>query len=155
MKNPFYDGSKCISCSKDEVFSFDAEKCTKCTSGTQFNKNMHVCVNPQKLYQTNPLTAPNLIYGGVSRAEWAYSYRKVQEVEPSVIDCPTEKPFFDGIICISCPVDKPYFNLLDKSCSTCDKGSEYDSSVHECLSDEGNIVTQTPNIEKMAAGIFA
>ena len=42
-----------------------------------------------------------------------------------------------------------------RKCQQCEQGSKYDSSIRQCLSEEGNIVRQAPNIEKMAASIFA
>ena len=56
-----------MSCPSDQIFSFDSLSCTQCSTGTKFNVNLHSCVNPLALYQTNPQTAPNLIFGGLSK----------------------------------------------------------------------------------------
>lgn len=69
-------------------------------------------------------------------------------------DCPPEKPYHDGVTCISCKKSHPYFNMLIKMCQVCSKETSYDAKVHECMSSEGNIVVNQPTIEKMAAGIF-
>ena len=65
--------------------------------------NLHSCVNPLALYQTNPQTAPNLIFGGLSRSEWASKYAETLQNSPSTADCPADKPYFDNITCIKCP----------------------------------------------------
>jgi hypothetical protein len=40
-------------------------------------------------------------------------------------------------------------------CQKCSEGTKYDKDHHECLTTEGNIATQVPTLEKMAAGIFS
>lgn len=40
-------------------------------------------------------------------------------------------------------------------CQSCEDQSSYDEKAHECLSTSGGILDQTPNLEKMAAGIFS
>ena len=68
IETPFFNGSSCVSCpDKNGFFSFDGMKCSTCSSDTIFNPNMHACVSPNLNFQTNPLTAPNLIYGGKSK----------------------------------------------------------------------------------------
>ena len=112
-------------------------------------------MSPTTGFQTNPKTAPNLIYSGTSKNEWETRYYQAIQENPSIADCPTKTPYFDGQVCVTCPSDFPYFNLEYRMCQVCATGSKYDSGSHECLSNEGNIVSQKPNIEKMAAGIFA
>ena len=116
---------------------------------------MHSCVKPNNNYQTNIKSSPNLIYGGKPKNEWQTIYDRNIQDYPSIADCPEKKPYFDGILCISCPDERPYFNLEYKTCQQCQKGSKYDADIHQCLSEEGNIIKQAPNIEKMAASIFA
>lgn len=69
-------------------------------------------------------------------------------------DCPIDRPYFDGLRCISCSSKAPYFNLKHKICQFCDPDSIYDATVHECLSNSGQIIDQKPTIEKMIASIF-
>ena len=45
-------------------------------------------MKPDGAYQTNPEKAPNLIYGGVSKAEWSSRYYQNIEKNPSIADCP-------------------------------------------------------------------
>lgn len=67
-QTPFYDGSKCVGCPSNEFFNFDGLKCEPCSPGSTFNLNLHSCVKPEiGVYQTNPSTAPNLIYDGTSK----------------------------------------------------------------------------------------
>ena len=70
-------------------------------------------------------------------------------------DCLKAQPYFDGQSCIVCPNELPYFNLETKLCQNCPEGTEYNAVHYECLTTQGNIVTQKPTLEKMAAGIFA
>lgn len=70
-------------------------------------------------------------------------------------DCPKENPYFDGITCIICPQEHPFFNLEYKMCQKCSQGTKYEEVHHECLTTQGNIATQVPTLEKMAAGIFS
>ncbi len=54
-----------------------------------------------------------------------------------------------------CPSEHPYFNLEYKMCQKCSEGTKYEEAHHECLTTQGNIATQVPTLEKMAAGIFS
>ena len=105
--------------------------------------------------QTNPSTSPSLILDGRSLNEWRVYYYNNQTADPQISDCPSSKPYFDGVVCINCPVEQPYFNLQYRICQACPQNTDYDVSVRDCLSNSGNIVTQSPNVLKMAAGIFA
>lgn len=121
-------------------------KCSTCSSDTIFNYNMHSCVKPNSNYQTNPQTAPNLIYGGKPKNEWITKYDNNIQTYPQIADCPEKTPYFDGINCISCPEYYPYFNLEFQKCQKCQEDTKYDADVHQCLTTEGNIINQVPNI---------
>lgn len=129
-------------------------KCTNCITPTIFDPNIYSCASKQRM-QTNPTSAANLILEGRSLNEWKTIYFNTQTADPQVSDCPASKPFFDGITCISCNTETPYFNLQYHICQNCPAETQYDASVKECLSTFGNIVTQSPSVLKMAAGIFA
>jgi hypothetical protein len=155
LSAPFFNGNSCIACSEPKpLFSYDSLGCTACTSPSIFDANIQSCITPLKR-QTNPSTAPNLIFEGRSLNEWKYYYVNNVNADPSLEDCPAAQPHFDGYICLLCPADAPYFNLQFKACQKCSAGNEYDAAVKECLSTSGNIVTQEPTLAKMAAGIFA
>lgn len=104
--------------------------------------------------QTN-LEAPNLLLDGHPFNEWKYYYVNNQTANPQLADCPLAKPYFDGITCVSCHEPKSLFSLKHRVCTVCADGTTYDKTVRECLSSSGNIVTQSPTLAKMAAGIFA
>lgn len=82
------------------------------------------------MYQTNVTTAPNLIYGGTSRGEWITIYKQNEQLNPQILDCPTDHPYYDNIRCITCPPSFPFFNLRYLVCQVCAANSSYDSSVH-------------------------
>lgn len=104
--------------------------------------------------QTN-LNRPNLILDGHPFNEWKYYYVNNQTANPQLGDCPEHKPYFDGTTCVACTIPDNLFSLASKTCTHCLEGTKYDTTARECLSDSGNIVTQSPTLAKMAAGIFA
>jgi len=151
---PFWTGSQCIVCPlSTPYFSFDSNSCINCGGGTVFSLTTHNCVIAQQ--RQTSLTSPNLVLGGLPYNEWMYYYVNNQTANPQLANCPTSTPYFDGLTCISCSPPTPYFSLTHKACINCQAGTSYSSSVMECLSSSGNIVTQNPTLVKMAAGIFA
>lgn len=98
---PFYDVKKCLGCRENQYFNFDVLKCEACPANNVFDANIHSCtISKANLFQTNPTTAPNLIYAGTSKGEWMTIYLQNQQNKQ---DCPANLPYFDGITCISCP----------------------------------------------------
>lgn len=95
---------------------------------------MHRCVQPQadRDVQTNPETAPNLIYDGIGVNEYLKQYRLMKEKYPSIMDCPQDKPYYDGLSCISCPDPFRYFNLNTRQCQLCPLDSRYNKENREC-----------------------
>lgn len=92
---------------------------------------MEVDVNTRKcskrlvgVYQTS-LNSQNLIFDGYPKAEFQDKYDENKRKYPSIQDCPTEKPYFDGFGCISCPSGNPYFSLIASECSNCPAQSAY------------------------------
>jgi hypothetical protein len=151
---PFFDGSQCIACSPSApFFSFDSNTCVNCGAGTVFSPNVHLCVIVQQ--RQTSLASPNLVLGGLSLNEWKYFHANNQTANPQLSNCPGSAPYFDGQTCISCVPPTPYFSLTHLVCINCAAGTTYSTSVMECLSSSGNIVTQNPTLVKMAAGIFA
>ena len=151
---PFFNGVACINCTAPTpYFSFDTAQCTSCTSNTVFSANLHSCIVAQS-GQTN-LGSPNLLLDGHPLNEWKSYYYGNQTANPQLTDCPANRPYFDGTACVTCIDPTPLFSLLRRVCTACTAGTTYDSTVRECMSSSGNIVTQSPTLAKMAAGIFA
>lgn len=48
-----------------------------------------------------------------------YIYYKNLNNNDGIVDCPKDRPFFDGSSCIICPQEHPYFNLEYKMCQKC------------------------------------
>ena len=101
---PFLRGGYCISCPEDEYYDFDSRECTRCPSEREFDVNTHRCLKrlAAGAYQTNPTTAPNLILGGISLAQYESTYKDNQEKYSRMRDCPEERPYFNKINCIKC-----------------------------------------------------
>lgn len=71
IEQAFYDGSTCRSCPANQQFNFDGSTCEVCSTGLIFSQNLHSCVKYEpNAYQTNPQTAPNLIYDGTSISQY-------------------------------------------------------------------------------------
>lgn len=78
----------------------------------------------------------------------------MKEKYPGIVDCPQDKPYYDGLSCISCPDPFRYFNLNTRQCQLCPLDSRYNRESRECESQEGKVVYQGPTLEKMLASIF-
>lgn len=77
-----------------------------------------MCAQASDKYIT-PLTAPNLLYGGMSPKQVETIYNQTKDALPTISDCPKDKPYFNGVSCIVCTGTEPYFNLVSKSCVNC------------------------------------
>lgn len=158
MKNPyakkcpvgkeFYNGYECVGCKEGEYFNFVTKKCEQCTDGKKFSINLHSCVKAAGAneYQTNPVTSGNLIQDGLPLMQYLKTYKDNRQKYPGIKDCPKEKPFFDGVTCISCNSLFPYFNIERKLCQVCSSGSTYNAESKECESTDGKIIYQGPTI---------
>ena len=58
------------------------------------------------------------------------------------VECPEERPFFNGDECIEC---EDQFNLTTKECTTCPDGVVFDPELHDCVKNN------TPNATNPAA----
>ena len=146
---PFYSGTSCLACSQDQQFNFDSLACGSCDGAKQyFSFNLKRCVDKQVVNaQTNPSTALNCLFEGFDNNRWMYTYYKNLVVDPNVVDCPKNAPFWDQFACVKCPDDKPYFNLQYKVCQYCFQDSIYDGGKRECIDEGGQTVLQGPVIE--------
>ena len=58
----------------------------KCPEGQIIDKNEHECLTPSE-YITNPNTAPNLIFDGMSENEVKANYDNEKKTNENVADC--------------------------------------------------------------------
>ena len=61
-------------------------------------------------------------------------YTEAKESDPTLIDCPTEAPYFNGKNCIKCAPENPIFSVYVKLCGKCPVGRKYEPSTGECRS---------------------
>lgn len=105
--------------------------------------------------QTN-INSSNLIYGGLSKAEWQQYYDQNKTAYPNIQDCPTQTPYYDGINCIQCPSQIPYFDLQYRLCMNCPTGTVYSDTTDYkgCLTPANQKQDIGPDIAKMFSNIF-
>ena len=77
--------TECIQCSESS-FNIDTKECQKCPEGQIIDLKNHVCVTPSE-YVTNPHTAPNLLFDGISEQEIIANYDNEKESNENVADC--------------------------------------------------------------------
>lgn len=104
ISKPFVSSGKCTTCPAREYFNFDTELCESCPRGTVFNVNTHTCLESigTGVHQTNPNSAPNLVLGGISIAQYESTYNSNKATYSDITDCPPDQPYFDNTNCVSC-----------------------------------------------------
>lgn len=128
---PYFNGVSCISCPANTYFDLNQKKCISCPAGTTYSTATYKCELNTDTYQTNPNTAPNLIYGDAPKKEIVNNYTAANQA--GVLDCTSPTPYYNGIKCISCPDPKyPYFDLDIKDCVNC-TGAYSVSSTNQCV----------------------
>lgn len=125
-----------------------------CPSGLQVDPNTRTCLKKLVgVYQTN-LNAPNLLFNGISVAQFQYMQTQNLISYPRIQNCPLSTPFFDGFKCLSCLPPYPLFSMMHKTCASCPLGTSYNQNQQACLSANGGLVTSPPNLGKMYSSIF-
>lgn len=105
------DTKDCQKCLDKEFFDYDLRKCTVCGSGLEVDVNTRKCAKRiVGVYQTS-LNTHNLLFEGKPKAQFQEEYDNNKKTYPSIQDCPTDKPYFDGFECIACPSSNPLFSL--------------------------------------------
>jgi hypothetical protein len=147
----------CVNCPTGQFFSYDTLQCNVCPTGQAFDVNVRTCLQvlPVGQYQTN-INSTNLIYGGLSKAQWQSYYDTNRTVYPGIQDCPNQTPYYDGINCIQCPSMIPYFELEYRLCMTCPTGSTYtvSASYSGCITASNQQYPMGSDIAKMFSNIF-
>lgn len=105
------DTKDCQKCLEKEFFDYDLRKCTVCGSGLEVDVNTRKCAKRVVgVYQTS-LNTHNLLFEGKPKAQFQEEYNNNKKTYPSIQDCPTDKPYFDGFECITCPPSNSLFSL--------------------------------------------
>ena len=117
--------------------------------------NTHECKAKlsEGLYQTS-LNSPNLLYGGLPRAQHQDNYDSNKTTYPTIQDCPAATPYYDGYQCIKCFDFAPDFNLVTRRCQNCPENSTYNTVLKDCLDSNNDVISSPPNIAKMYSTIF-
>lgn len=95
-----------------------------------------------------------MLFEGKPKAQFQDEYNENKRLYPSIQDCPTDKPYFDGFECIMCPTSASLFSLDSKLCTSCPTGSSYTPSEKQCTSSSGELKHSDPTISKMYSSIF-
>lgn len=146
----------CVQCPANLYYNVNANMCQDCPSGTKFDINSHTCATPQPLgtYFTNIQAAPNQleIYGGLTLNEIQTTQNRIKSQYSNAQYCPSDKPFYDDIQCVTCPQYKRYFNLRYGLCQVCLTGEKL--LGNDCIDQQGNKVWQEPVAQSVYPFLF-
>ena len=153
---PNYDlnTNTCGKCAIGQLWNYNNYTCMVCPSGLQVDPNTKTCLmRIVGAYQTN-LSSVNLLFNGISKAQYQYVQSQNFINYPYIKDCPLSAPYFDGFKCIACHAPYPLFSMLHKTCASCPTGTIYHQNTFVCLTPNGGLVTSPPNLGKMYSSIF-
>ena len=144
----------CGNCPTGQFWNYYNYTCMVCPTGLQVDPNTKTCLKKLiGVYETN-LTAPNLLFNGIAKAQYQYLQTQNQFTNPGIKKCPNPTPYFDGFKCIACHAPYPLFSMLHKTCAVCPVGTLYSHSSFDCLTKNGGLVKSPPNLGKMYSSIF-
>ena len=122
IESPFYDAisETCIKCeTPDPIFNMFAKECTHCQQDEELDVEKRICKS--KPHYTNFSKVLN----------WKLDGGNLPEIDKTLTPCPIEKPYFNGVICISC--DLPlYWSVSGNLCKKCDGGFSFDMNTRNC-----------------------
>lgn len=65
---------------------------------TEYSDRFHKQVWANASYITDPQDTPNLLYSGISEAEWIYNYEQSKLENPSIEDCANDtRLYYNGL----------------------------------------------------------
>jgi hypothetical protein len=112
---PFWDGSKCVSCYLPQYWNYQVNSCTNCPAGTNYDIEVNQCV--------------------VCQSGYTYDYTIFKCVQQSNNgtsgSCPSNT-FWNGQTCVTCFLPN-YWNIDTQKCETCSVGLNYDVTVKQCV----------------------
>lgn len=130
---PFFDGSRCISCNLPNYVDFNTMSCKACNQNYIFATYNRECVISSPNFYTN-LNANNIFYNGdFNVVKQAINSAKSQN--PQMKECPSSAPYFDSTqgICITCPSSYPLFDYKYNKCIACSGESTYNPTSRICV----------------------
>lgn len=133
-ETPFWNGKECISCEEGKYFEFGSNQCQSPSGDRVFNGNLHQFVTKESGRITD-LSASKIDYNGNSADEIKQRFAALSKADPAPTPCPTDKPYYDDVTCISCPDRLPIFNIEKKTCGACERGQIWSEDRHSCVDD--------------------
>jgi hypothetical protein len=122
---PFFNGSHCLPCPAPNYFDYANSLCLTCGLALTFDSANHKCVSvngPPSPQNFNSLLGPGTQnYVGVP-----------PPAAPSLGNCPSALPFFDGSNCISCTLPF-FFNFSSNLCGACSSQLVFDAGTKQCV----------------------
>ena len=124
--SPFFSGSQCISCPLPNYFDYASSLCLQCGTGLKFDTINHICIPNSSVIPPNQLFNSNINpssqnYVGV-----------IPAVNPLYSTCTPQKPFFNGINCLSCSLPF-YFNFTANACQGCTSYNMFNTTTKSCV----------------------
>jgi hypothetical protein len=147
------NNNSCGACPAGLLWNYNTYLCESCPSGTFLNYKARVCSHHLHGVWETSLRAPNLVFNGISLAQYQSIQTQLTIKYPNIAVCPSPTPYFDGFGCISCPSAFPLFSLQHRACTNCPAGSNYNANLNDCFNNLG-IVHANPNIGKMYSSVL-
>jgi hypothetical protein len=148
-----YNTNSCGVCPAGLYWNYNNYTCMACATGLIIDLTSRTCaLRLYGVYQTN-INSSNLLFNGISPAQYQATYNQNKLTYPNIKDCPPATPYFDGFNCIACNGTLPLFSMYHKLCSICPPTAPYDPATFNCVSSNG-VVQSPPNIGKMYSSIF-
>jgi hypothetical protein len=95
------------------------------------SKCLRTIIMSPTIFQTN-LYAPNWILGNQTASQVVDDYYERSLRYDNVTNCPIEKPFFNGKLCITCSEPRPVFDLMERKCVSCGEGYSPNNVTKKC-----------------------
>jgi hypothetical protein len=119
---PFSIGESCIQCTDPTpYFNLSSKSCASCL----LNSTTHKC----EVVASAPFSASKprvVLSGNLTKTDLDKYYAS------NGIQCPSDKPFYDGKVCIQCANPTPYFDLATKKCVNCPAPSIFNQDTQKC-----------------------
>jgi hypothetical protein len=63
------------------------------------------------------------------------TYNDARSKNQNLKPCPSDKPYYNGSICIKCTSERPLFNIESGKCLKCHDGTFFDKNQQACVRD--------------------
>jgi hypothetical protein len=128
VDKPFATSTGCIACTApNNLFNLTSKTCTSCPNG--YDVTTHTCKPSNVTAPSVPFTdsKPRVILSGnLTKTDLDNYYAS------NGVQCPSDKPFFDGKVCIQCAAPTPFFDLGTKKCVSCDSPYTFNQDTQKC-----------------------